>query len=592
MKMFTKSRKKLSILLAFVLVLSLSTTTVFAQWPSFQKDSNNNGVITGVAPPISSQVTVRDKKLDDSTGFTHSGVNTTPVMQTVKYNGGTTDTTIAYVLYGADDALGTTGGARLAAYDVATGNDLWNIQLAKTENYATQLSTPVITSEDTMYAAVTNIISIVDYKDYDGADTSGSVDISNGVATFNGNGTVSTPVGSEVKFNQPIHTLYVTTNLKLAAAGQTANYKIRLIDKADPTNIYTLFDKTAVFSSYGGTYDTYNGTPIPAGEYKITLEVNPSAGATVTASNFQMIRYESELYEIKDIDTDDPKANIAKTNATPAVDMRGEGQVNTPLYVSGDYLYAGMYGGTRSYYQYNINTGELKTFAANDDFYNAGAVVVDDYVYFGGDEGNIYKLSVSGFTKVDQRALGDGPIRSSVATDGTDLYLTSRGVGVNGHIHKINPTTLADVNNPIQLAGNSTSTPVISENGYVYVGWYKYDPNIFQTVGGVQAVKTSNFVGPMINIYGDGYEEGDPVQASPVVFSDITPDEEIDYIYFTTNSGNGAGYGYYNDIANQDIDELWSEEVTSGNNYAPQGFAADNGYLVYGDNGSYLYIIK
>lgn len=591
MKMFTKSRKKLSILLAFVLVLSLSTTTVFAQWPSFQKDSNNNAVITGVAPPISSQVTVKDKKLDDSTGFTHSGVNTTPVMQTVKYNGGTTDTTIAYVLYGADDASGITGGARLAAYDVATGNDLWNIQLAKTENYATQLSTPVITAEDTMYAAVTNNISIVDYKDYDGADTSGSVDISNGVATFNGNGTVSTPVGSEVKFNQPIHTLYVTTNLKLAAAGQTANYKIRLIDKADPTNIYTLFDKTAVFSSYGGTYDTYNGTPIPAGEYKITLEVNPSAGATVTASNFQMIRYESELYEIKDIDTDHPKANIAKTNATPAVDMRGEGQVNTPLYVSGDYLYAGMYGGTRSYYQYNINTGELKTFAANDDFYNGGAVVVDDYVYFGGDEGNIYKLSVSGFTKVDQRALGDGRIRSAVVSDGTDLYLTTQGVAA-GKLWRINPDDLTNIDSPLALRGNSTSTPVISQNGYVYVGWNGYTGPSFTSIGGVQVADINDFASGLDDIYGDGTTAGDPVQASPIVFSDTTPDEEIDYIYFTTNSANGGGYGYYNGIGGQEIDELWSEEGTSGNNYALQGFAADNGYLVYGDNGSYLYIIK
>lgn len=46
-----KSRKGLSILLAFVLVLAMSATSAFAAWPSFQNDADNNGIID-VQPAI------------------------------------------------------------------------------------------------------------------------------------------------------------------------------------------------------------------------------------------------------------------------------------------------------------------------------------------------------------------------------------------------------------------------------------------------------------------------------------------------------------------------------------------------------------
>jgi hypothetical protein len=89
-------------------------------------------------------------------------------------------------------------------------------------------------------------------------------------------------------------------------------------------------------------------------------------------------------------------------------------------------------------------------------------------------------------------------------------------------------------------------------------------------------------------IYPVGGGNGDPVQASPIVWSDT--DDEIDYIYFTTNSANGKGYAYSYTVGGSAA-ALWNAGGTSNNPYAVQGFASDGGYLIYGDDGNYLYIM-
>jgi outer membrane protein assembly factor BamB len=62
-----------------------------------------------------------------------------------------------------------------------------------------------------------------------------------------------------------------------------------------------------------------------------------------------------------------------------------------------------------------------------------------------------------------------------------------------------------------------------------------------------------------------------------------------DYIYFTTNSSSGAGYCYSFDFVTGT--QMWSAAATSGNKYALQGFSAANQFLIYGDDGDYLYIV-
>ena len=184
-------------------------------------------------------------------------------------------------------------------------------------------------------------------------------------------------------------------------------------------------------------------------------------------------------------------------------------------------------------------------------------------------------------------------IRSSVVFDANSqcFYFTSRYTDSStstytGEVWQLpylaifQSGTLATLAYNVTLSNASTSTPVISDNEYVYVGTY----NDF-TSGTVEAVSVYLFPGtPTKIIYSGG-----PVQASPIVYSDGVED----YIYFTTNSGTGKGYCYYFDTSSPTTPATleWSAGGNSANPYAEQGFASDNGYLVYGDDSNNLYIM-
>jgi Tol biopolymer transport system component len=177
-----------------------------------------------------------------------------------------------------------------------------------------------------------------------------------------------------------------------------------------------------------------------------------------------------------------------------------------------------------------------------------------------------------------------GDVRSSISTDGTSLYFTSKGSGANGYLwmatkaSSTSPPTVSSV----QLLGTSTSTPTISANNRIYVGYY-----IGSDDGGVQVFNKS--LSPM-----GTFAPGAPVQCSPIVYSISTGSilNQRDYIYFTTNTENGAGFGYIYAMSTGATAMLWNAAGTSSNPYALQGFSAENGYLAYGDDGDYLYIVK
>ncbi|HQC35798.1 MAG TPA: hypothetical protein PL035_01785, partial [Bacillota bacterium] len=167
-------------------------------------------------------------------------------------------------------------------------------------------------------------------------------------------------------------------------------------------------------------------------------------------------------------------------------------------------------------------------------------------------------------------------------------YFTSND-GTNGKVHKATVSTLL---NPIptiaaQSFNNklSTSTPVISDSGYVYFGVHTAG---WPSHGGIIGTQASTF-NSLFSVYGSAYPgtpTGEPVQASPIVYTY----DGTDYIYFTTNSGSGKGYCYKYD--GFDAGLAWQAGGASGNRYSMQGFASDNGWLVYGDDGGMLYIIK
>ena len=592
----TKSKRLLTLVLALVLVFALSLGAL-AAWTSFQNDETNNGTIDPASPPPTSTPTVTavDLSMHNPYGDVYSGVDA----ETVMNNG------FAYTLYNGGISSGLAGGARLRAtvltpitdpndpnvilYD--TGDPYWDAQLDACPNNESQLATPYLdTASEKLYTTVTIRTPIVDDYSVGGWTASGNATITNGVATFaSGGGEISRTITIDA-----VNYLYLPTNL----SGTDGTYTISLVSSGTPSTTFTLVNNGYVSS--WGTYDSYTGVQIPADTYTLKIEVT---GNTAAATMDQIVinRYDWRLYCVSNLNATCP--TVTRLLGCNCINTAFEGQINTPIYSDGDgNIYFGVYGGTHSYYQLNTATLALAQFnAGSEDFYWAGAVKVtdahgDDYIVFGSDSGNVYVRSKNAFstvgTVIDLASLAPaqvppvtpGQIRSSLVAYSDYIYFTSKGTGDGwlwriGTGHITNPSSSEVKVKSVYLGNVSVSTPVISENGIVYIGSNNYDPILFTTTGRIEAY-TLDCACITQAVY-----VGDPVQASPIVYTDID-----DYIYFTTNSNTGAGYCYSFDGTN--AASVWTAGGTSYNRYTVQGFSSDDGYLIYGDDSGRLYIMN
>lgn len=574
------SKKVLTFVLALVLVFALSLGAL-AAWNQFQGGVNNNGVIS-VAPPTTNPQTVLRVGLPTNdpynpewySNFVWNSVDVTPLI----------DDGVAYTLYNGGVTNGTLGGARLGITDLATG-DTSSLQISGIASNSFLISTPVIAGSD-IYAAVTDLVFFDITEPFDSthwpAVPPTGMHYEDTFLGFDDNATGSVEsTGYDIDFLYPMNTFTMSTDVS-TGNGTPVNYSLTLKDSNNVTYPVVV---NASAPGTGVSVMTYNGATIPAGHYKLIVTI----GAHTCEGKFWSVTFKENgwsLFKIEDFATN---PNVSRVQDSTDTDILDRGQANTPITYDGTYLYWGIYGGTQSYYQLNLTNSELKVFAANDDFYNAGATVLNGYAYFGGDSGTLYKRAVSAFASSGTSVnVGAGKIRSSVATDGTSLYFTTQSVTVNdaGTVKKYSTALTEEATHDLADGSDifsSTSTPVISSNGYVYVGaYYGY------TDGRVFAFNTS--LTSQYTVY-----SGDPVQASPIVYSTSDGDYLKDYIYFTTNSGTGAGYCYLlqKDTIWEDVttSHCWTAGGASGNRYSIQGFAADNGYLVYGDDGGMLYII-
>lgn len=291
------------------------------------------------------------------------------------------------------------------------------------------------------------------------------------------------------------------------------------------------------------------------------------------------------VYKISGINTANPTKEQIFTGTSTA-------QINTPINKYGNYLYFGTWvsNGTidgandpGSYYQLNLTPSNgkysYKSYMSQyHGFYWAGATRVTvgskNYIVFGGDDGYLYHCDESNFDGNNgyYKIPNAGNIRSSISSDGSYLYFTSQGKFLwrltTSTITAATPTLAS-----VTLPSTSTSTPAISANNRIYVGYYG------SSSSGVAMVTTSSF-SSLTTIYSGG-----KVQASPIVYSAGS----TDYVYFTTNESAGAGYCYsYN---GRTISQKWNTSAADGANYTLQGMAACNGYLTFGNDGDYFYII-
>jgi hypothetical protein len=570
--MKTNSKKILTSLLALTLVFALAVTA-FAAWPSFQNSQTNNGLIpASPAPHITTSPTVNSQTLQYR-GSVFSGIDTTSVLDTDSGN------PYAFTLYNGGSTLVKNGGARLSAVTVNNNTEKWNIQLDPADNVQ-QLSTPYLAAtSNTLYAGVTSYTNqlasdgVAGWKDINGNPL-------DSYAEFN--------VGTTVIHydNLTIPSDYWEPQLATNANSATGTISGRMV-LTDGTNTYDL-GSSMYYNSLPnpGDWTIYNANStsvmVPAGTYTLTLTVDTSV--PLYATSFEFLTSNWSLYKVTGIHGVQPAATRLDG---------GYGQINTPLKsTNGNVLYFGIYEGDRCYYQFTT-TGTPSKIAfkpdGGEDFYYAGAYVNGvTYVVFGSESGKLYVRPADATFGSDVGQVIDltltrpdaGHIRSSVSrlAGQNYLYLTSQGSGANGYLWKISTnSTPLTLSANLQLPSNSTSTPVITSNNYIYVGYYNYGG--FPSAGGVRAVRTD---------FSNDYSvyAGDPIQSSVVAYVSGT----TDYVYFTTNSTDGRGCCYSFDTIAQTAASVW--DTGEDGSYTLQGMASNEGYLVFGNDANKLFVVS
>jgi hypothetical protein len=551
-----KVSKTTIIFLCLALVLTIGA---LAAWDQYQGNANHNGRIDAATctPPIATPIAVTNPPLNSS-GNGWSGVDTEPVMETVTTATG--DVTYAYVTYN-----GRSEGTQISKINCNTGATVWSTQLGSTSG--NQLSTPYLdTTNGKIYVAATDYYWLLDNNEFT-SDPGGWTLPSTGATitvgttpdtsyitinagksisqsfTYSASGNARTQLTSAVKL-VPTATTNATITYTLSRPGNLSDVQLHQ-ETLDHT-------KTDAFSwNYIEKLGTNHvGT---TGTYTITVSVT---GADVI---IDYVTYSRQTSGIKVVDTN---GNIVESNLASST---YGGQINTPITVYGDYLYYGTYSGMYYYYQVYIGPtangrthGQIAELRGKNHFYWAGAIRVQDegvnYIVFGGDGGYLYwrlensfagslvsESTTDGSNSVyDLSVLGGvtaGNVRSSISRDDDYLYFTSQGDANYSYIwrfpvDKVGCTvTSADIKKVTLTGKSTTSTPAISSNGRIYVGYYG------STGGGVDLIN-STFTGktPIIDM---GTAS---VQSSIIVYTPAN--STTDYIYFTTNAAAGEGYCY------------------------------------------------
>ena len=540
-----RTSRVLAILLALAMLLSV---TAFAAWDVYGGNANHNSVVTGAPTSANPSVTAIDLS---NGGRGWDGVDNVPVMETV----GTGDdaVTYAYVLY---DGYSSYGG-QLAKINcsAATPYVVWRKQVSAASGF--QLSTPYLdTTNRAIYIGASNA-SVYD-----------DVAISNPVAlTANTAGTVT------------------INGLTLLTAANRVSVPVYVGHTSVAARGTLTTEGTATIQLGGGTavnltLSTTQSSSVTASSLTdATLSISVTLNGTGSIKSVSMFANKGAVTKITGIDSTDA-SDLTLTSVVAEVN----GQINTPITRYGDYIYFGTWSGNNpmQYYQVDVSDTDFDTvtITGNAGFYWAGAVKLGDYIYFGGDSGNLYYRSEKNFgttggvvaltdTENNVKASDAGNVRSTIMTDGTNLYFTSQGKYLWCYQPDANGVPVYQWH--IQLAGTSTSTPTLVQNSdgttSIYTGYYSGF-----SAGGVQVTTVSGSTRTISTV-----ASGFPVQCS-ILYSD-------GYIYFNTNASGGAGY-CYNASTKASV---WS---TTADTYALGGMACDNGIIVFGNDYDHLYVVK
>lgn len=581
------NKKLLSLVLAVVLTLSLSVTA-FASWNQFQSNSSNNGLITSSSVPTTSAAQASTVSLATSPIWTADsglpGVDNTPVVV------GNT----AYVLYNADGGTYSNGGVRVSAISLGSSpRELWSTKVSGDLNTdgVSQLGTPYYDeSTNLLYAPVTYSQNILAGKT---PTVSGGATLSSdNILSLPGNNTTCTLTYTDVVIEGRSKMTYIPTGIT-AASGVTISGEVAFTSTSGNSCSYgTSFNYTGYeFCLYNQTGDT-----IQPGTYTVTITIRSSSYCRGSDPVRAVTPY-WRLYKMNASSTTAPTASPVALSGSTYVE--GAGQFNGPItattYNGHKYLYFGIYDGDRAYYQYDATANDLKSFyyfRNADGFYWAGAAVVGDSVYFGGEGGYVFKRPIgSTFASASNVStyLSGNAIRSSICYDGSSLYLTTKDATLwklSTNLQNKDSVSLKTGDND-QYVQNASSTPVVSPSGRIYVGGYNITWNTDGTSaykGALMAVDWSDDEAVVDTIWSS--DSNGAIQSSPVVYNSGS----TDYIYFTTNGANGKAVCVRYNTRTERSNIEWS--MDSGT-YTLQGFAvSDSGYLVFGNDNNKVLVIK
>lgn len=570
-----RTSRVLAILLALAMLLSV---TAFAAWDVYGGNANHNSVVTGAPTSANPSVTAIDLS---NGGRGWDGVDNVPVMETV----GTGDdaVTYAYVLY---DGYSSYGG-QLAKINcsAATPYVVWRKQVSAASGF--QLSTPYLdTTNRAIYIGASNA-SVYDDVAISNpvaltANTAGTVTI-NGLTLLTAANRVSVPVYVGHTSVAARGTLTTEGTVTIQLGGGTAVNLTLSTTQSSSGTTYKIYEQ-ATYDDDGEVngYDYYyyiNHSVTASSLTDATLSISVTLNGTGSIKSVSMFANKGAVTKITGIDSTDA-SDLTLTSVVAEVN----GQINTPITRYGDYIYFGTWSGNNpmQYYQVDVSDTDFDTvtITGNAGFYWAGAVKLGDYIYFGGDSGNLYYRSEKNFgttggvvaltdTENNVKASDAGNVRSTIMTDGTNLYFTSQGKYLWCYQPDANGVPVYQWH--IQLAGTSTSTPTLVQNSdgttSIYTGYYSGF-----SAGGVQVTTVSGSTRTISTV-----ASGFPVQCS-ILYSD-------GYIYFNTNASGGAGY-CYNASTKASV---WS---TTADTYALGGMACDNGIIVFGNDYDHLYVVK
>lgn len=570
-----RTSRVLAILLALAMLLSV---TAFAAWDVYGGNANHNSVVTGAPTNANPSVTSIDLS---NGGSGWDGIDNVPVMETVTENG--EDVTYAYVLY---DGYSSYGG-QLAKINcsAATPYVVWRKQVSAAAGF--QLSTPYLdTTNRAIYigasnASVYNNVAISSPVALT-AGTAGTVTIG-GLSLLTAANRVSVPVyvGHTSVADRGTLTTEGTATIQLGG-GTAVNLTLSTTQASSGTT-YKIYEQ-ATYDADGNVngYDYYyyiNHSVTASSLTDATLSISVTLNGTGSITSVSMFANKGAVTKVTGIDSTDA-SGVTLTSVVSSVN----GQINTPITRYGNYIYFGTWSGNNpmQYYQVDVSDTDFDTvtITGNAGFYWAGAVKLGDYIYFGGDSGNLYYRSEKNFgttggvvaltdTENNVKASDAGNVRSTIMTDGTNLYFTSQGKYLWCYQPDANGVPVYQWH--IQLAGTSTSTPTLVQNSdgttSIYTGYYSGF-----SAGGVQVTTVSGSTRTISTV-----ASGFPVQCS-ILYSD-------GYIYFNTNASGGAGY-CYNASTKASV---WS---TTADTYALGGMACDNGIIVFGNDYDHLYVVK